>query len=78
MDLGRLLGRTDCRDELVNSAKRALQQRLLHPGVNTNDILTGYVAAIKTIRYLDSSGVLLEQITEPVKQYMRSRADAVR
>lgn len=52
--------------------------RLLHPGVNTNDILTGYVAAIKTIRHLDNSGALLETITEPVKQYMRCRPDAVR
>lgn len=55
-----------------------MKKRLLHPGVNTTDILTGYVAAIKTIRHLDSSGVLLEMITKPVKQYMRSRSDTVR
>lgn len=77
-DLKKILDRVDCRNDLVNSVRRALQMRLLHPGVNTNDILTGYVAAIKTIRHLDSNGVLLETITEPVKQYMRCRADAVR
>lgn len=55
-----------------------MEKRLLHPGVNTTDILTGYVAAIKTIRHLDSTGILLEMITEPVKQYMRSRPDTVR
>lgn len=77
-DLKRIFERLDCRAELVRSAKQALQLRLLHPGVNTNDILTGYVASIKAIRHLDSSGVLLETITEPVKQYMRGRADAVR
>lgn len=62
----------------MRSLKESLEKRLLHPGVNTTDILTGYVAAIKTIRALDSSGVLLEAITEPVKQYMHGRPDTVR
>lgn len=66
------------RTHLVRSQKRSLERRLLHPGVNTADILTGYVAAIKAIRHLDPSGVLLETITEPVKQYMQSRSDTVR
>lgn len=68
----------DLKLKLVKSLKESLEKRLLHPGVNTSDILTGYVAAIKTIRALDSSGVLLESITEPVKRYMRSRQDTVR
>lgn len=72
------LEKIDLRVYLVKSLKDVLEKRLLHPGVNTRDILTGYVAAIKTIRHLDSSGVLLETITEPVKQYMRSRQDTVR
>lgn len=72
------LEKIDLRVYLVNSLKEVLEKRLLHPGVNTRDILTGYVAAIKTIRHLDGTGVLLETITEPVKQYMRSRQDTVR
>lgn len=68
----------DLRAFLVKSLKDVLEKRLLHPGVNTTDILTGYVAAIKTIRHLDNTGVLLESITEPVKQYMKSRQDTVR
>lgn len=72
------LSNVDMQVHLIKSLKQALETRLLHPGVNTNDILTGYVAAIKAIRNLDSTGVLLETITEPVKQYMRSRSDAVR
>lgn len=68
----------DLRTHLVQSQKCSLERRLLHPGVNTADILTGYVAAIKAIRHLDPSGVLLETITEPVKQYMQSRTDTVR
>lgn len=77
-DLRICLDKIDLRVYLVKSLKEVLEKRLLHPGVNTRDILTGYVAAIKTIRHLDSTGVLLETITEPVKQYMRSRQDTVR
>lgn len=72
------LEKVDLRNFLIKSVKESLEKRLLHPGVNTTDILTGYVAAIKTIRHLDSTGILLEMITEPVKQYMRSRPDTVR
>lgn len=70
--------KVDLRNFLIKSVKQSLEKRLLHPGVNTTDILTGYVAAIKTIRHLDSTGILLDMITEPVKQYMRSRTDTVR
>lgn len=77
-DLKLCLDRLDLRQYLIKSLKQSLETRLLHPGVNTHDILTGYVAAIKAIRHLDSSGVLLETVTEPVKQYMRSRNDTVR
>lgn len=72
------MDKVDLRNFLIKSIKESLKKRLLHPGVNTTDILTGYVAAIKTIRHLDSSGVLLEMITKPVKQYMRGRQDTVR
>lgn len=77
-DLKYCLEKLDLRMHLVKSLKFALETRLLHAGVKTKDILTGYVASIKAIRHLDSSGVLLETITEPIKNYMRSRADAVR
>lgn len=77
-DLKVCLEKVDLRNFFIKSVKESLERRLLHPGVNTTDILTGYVAAIKTIRHLDSTGILLEMITEPVKQYMRSRQDTVR
>lgn len=61
------LERTDLRKTLVESLQDALKTRLLHPGVNTPDILTAYIAAIKALRQLDSTGVLLETVTQPVK-----------
>lgn len=41
-------------------------------GVTTTDILTAYVQSIQALRVLDPSCVILEIVTEPVKQYLRS------
>lgn len=77
-DLKVCLKKLNLREHLMESVKRTLESRTLHPGVDTSDILTGYVAAIKSIRHLDPSGVLLETIIEPVKEYLRGRPDTVR
>lgn len=77
-DLKICMDKLDLRAYLVKSLKNAIETRLLHPGVDTSDILTGYVATIKTMRHLDKSGILLQTVTEPVKEYLRSRSDTVR
>ncbi|KAK9305145.1 hypothetical protein QLX08_003807 [Tetragonisca angustula] len=77
-DLRICLERTDLRKVLIESLQEALKTRLLHPGVNTPDIITAYIAAIRALRQLDPTGVLLETITEPIKVYLRTREDTVR
>lgn len=77
-DLRICLLKTDLRQHLTQKLQRALETRLLHPGVNTPDILTAYVAAIRALRTLDPSGVLLDTVTQPVRQYLRWRDDTVR
>ncbi|XP_015433564.1 PREDICTED: anaphase-promoting complex subunit 2 [Dufourea novaeangliae] len=77
-DLRICLERTDLRKALIDSLQEALTTRLLHPGVNTPDILTAYIAAIRALKQLDPTGVLLETITEPIKVYLRTREDTVR
>lgn len=77
-DLKICMEKINLRRQIIITLKTSLEARLLHPGVNTMDILTGYVAAIKAIRYLDSSGVILETVTAPIKEYLRKRADTVR
>ena len=72
VDLTECLQKTDLRSELVSSLKSALENRLLHPGVNTGDILTAYIAAIKALRLLEPAGVILELVCEPVSRYLRS------
>ncbi|KAL5285967.1 ANAPC2 family protein [Megaselia abdita] len=77
-DLQICLRSIDLRKYLIRSLKETLEKRLLHPGVNTMDILTAYVAAIKAIRHLDNSGIILETVTEPVKEYLKRRHDTIR
>ena len=40
-------------------------------GVNTTDILTAYISAIRALRVLDTAGVILELVCEPVRRYLR-------
>ncbi|KAF5286723.1 hypothetical protein FQR65_LT12456 [Abscondita terminalis] len=77
-DLGKCLPKTDLRPLLTKKLQKAMETRLLHPGVSTPDILTAYVASIRSMRVLDPSGLLLEMVTQPMHQYLRSREDTVR
>jgi anaphase-promoting complex subunit 2 len=63
---------------LTKTLQKAMETRLLHPGVSTSDVLTAYVATIRSLRILDPCGLLLETITQPVHQYLRSREDTIR
>ncbi|CAB4014365.1 anaphase-promoting complex subunit 2-like, partial [Paramuricea clavata] len=77
-DLKECLEKTDLRAHLINSLRSSFESRLLHPGAETTDILTQYVSAIRALRVLDTSGVILENVCEPVKAYLRTRDDTVR
>lgn len=57
-DLKICLQKTNLRSIVIKSLKTSIEQRLLHPGVNTSDILTAYVSAIKALMILDPSGVM--------------------
>lgn len=77
-DLRTCLPRTDLKPLLTKKLQKALETRLLHPGVSTPDVLTAYVAAIRSLRLLDPTGLLLETVTLPIHHYLRSRDDTVR
>lgn len=77
-DLKICLTKTNLRPHLINNLKSSIEQRLLHPGVNTSDILTAYVSAIKALLCLDPSGVMMENVCEPLKKYLRNRDDTVK
>lgn len=77
-DLKFCLERTNQRQQLLTSLKSAFETRLLHPGVHTSDILTVYISAIKALRELDPSMVILQVACQPIRKYLRTRDDTVR
>ncbi|KAM4534967.1 anaphase-promoting complex subunit 2 [Fundulus diaphanus] len=77
-DLKFCLERTNQRQQLLSSLKSAFESRLLHPGVHTSDILTVYISAIKALRELDPSMVILQVACQPIRKYLRTREDTVR
>ncbi|XP_050527151.1 anaphase-promoting complex subunit 2 isoform X2 [Daktulosphaira vitifoliae] len=78
IDLSATLQKTDLKSVLCEKLQSALHNRLLHPAVNTIDILTAYTSAIKVLRKIDPSGALLQEVTQPIRVYLRSREDTVR
>ncbi|TRY88008.1 hypothetical protein DNTS_013003 [Danionella cerebrum] len=76
-DLKFCLERTNQRPQLLASLKTAFETRLLHPGVHTSDIITVYISAIKALRELDPSMVILQVACQPIRKYLRTREDTV-
>ena len=77
-DIRQCLATTDLRAHLTSSLKTVLDTKLLHPGVNTDDILTAYIAAIRSLTVLDPSGVVLQLVCQDVRKYLKTREDTVR
>jgi len=77
-DLRACLQNTTLHAELVDSFVAATRSRLLHAGASTVDIVQQYIGTIKTLLELDPSGVVLDLVSEPVKEYLRERKDTIR
>ncbi|KAI9139125.1 hypothetical protein BKA69DRAFT_1030788, partial [Paraphysoderma sedebokerense] len=68
----------NARNKLVISFRKALKKRLLQPAARTSDILDGYKSCIKIFQRLDPSGIVLDKIATPIRQYLRDREDTVK
>lgn len=55
-----------------------LNDRLLHPGASTLQILRTYISMIRSFHFLDQSDVLLSRVAFPLQLYLCSREDTVR
>lgn len=55
----------------VNILWFRMNKRLLHPGAETHDLIEFYICAIKHLRILDPSGVMLDQAARSINQYLR-------
>ncbi|PAA56335.1 hypothetical protein BOX15_Mlig031668g1 [Macrostomum lignano] len=68
----------DLRPKMVRTLRSDVEQRLLHPGVATLDILSAYIGAVRSLRILDPSGVSQELALGSVAEYLRRREDTIR
>ncbi|KAF4187960.1 hypothetical protein CNMCM7927_002837 [Aspergillus lentulus] len=63
---------------LTQAFIKVLNQRLLHPGASTIDILRVYISIIRAFNLLDPKGVLLDRVARPIRRYLRDRDDTVK
>lgn len=78
LDLKEALSKTSQHSELIKSLKKSFNERLLHPGATTLDILSQYLSTIKCLRVLDSTGITLDIVSDPIRSYLASREDTIR
>uniref|UniRef100_A0A1D1ZE48 Anaphase-promoting complex subunit 2 n=1 Tax=Anthurium amnicola TaxID=1678845 RepID=A0A1D1ZE48_9ARAE len=77
-DLKQCLAYTGQHSKLVDSFISSLRYRLLTAGASTNDILHQYISTIKALRIIDPTGVFLEAVGEPIREYLRRRKDTIK
>lgn len=66
------------RSHIANSFIAMLNQRLLHPGASTVQILQLYISIIRAFNLLDARGVILDRVARPIRRYLRDRDDTVK
>jgi anaphase-promoting complex subunit 2 len=64
--------------KLVSVFGSAIRTRLLHPGAATTDIIHHYVSTIRALRHIDQSGTVLDLVSGSLREYLRTRKDAIR
>lgn len=69
-DLKRCVSIVGKRHLIIDNVRNEFNKRLLHPGVGTTDILAAFINAIRVLRYLDSTGVMMELACHSVKQFL--------
>ncbi|KAK5577761.1 hypothetical protein RB653_002709 [Dictyostelium firmibasis] len=63
---------------MITNLKRVLHNRLLHPGANTSDIITQYISTIHAMSIIDPSGMVMDKVGKPIREYLSQREDTIR
>ena len=72
-----ITGSTLEKASLCTAFIKQVQQRILHAGATTVEVLSIYVNVIHAFKLLDARGVLLDKVAGPLRGYLRSRDDTV-
>ncbi|KAJ3615443.1 hypothetical protein Zmor_016414, partial [Zophobas morio] len=77
-DLKECLHHTDLKDNLIHRLKSQNEERLLHHGADTSDIITHLQQLTAALRFIDPSGAVLKAVQGDIHSYLRLRPDASR
>ncbi|VDP85469.1 unnamed protein product [Echinostoma caproni] len=78
LDLGKCVDHISVRRDLIAHLTEEVKQRLLHPGVHTEQILVAYSYLVRALRLVDKSYLTQDIVCRPVSLCLRQREDAVR
>ncbi|CEH13453.1 Anaphase-promoting complex (APC), subunit 2 [Ceraceosorus bombacis] len=76
-DLRDVLRTTEHKEDVWLDLSLSLQDRLLHPGAPTAQVVQLYVYLIRGLRIVDSSGLILSHVIGEVRRYLRARPDTI-
>ncbi|EDK37214.2 hypothetical protein PGUG_01312 [Meyerozyma guilliermondii ATCC 6260] len=65
------------RAKLVDAFIEQCNQKLLHSGANTVEVITTYAATIRSFLVIDPKGVLLDKVVRPIRRYLKGREDII-
>ena len=65
-------------ETFVTLVTKQFKTRLLTIGPSTTTILSIYIKAIDVLKLLDPTTLLLEEVSEPIKQYLYTREETLR
>jgi anaphase-promoting complex subunit 2 len=68
----------EARKYLTLKFQKDVERRLLHAGATTKHILDIYMLTIQVFTALDSRGVLLDNVSRPIRKYLKNRADTAK
>lgn len=77
-DIKDCLVATDFQAEFVHALQRQFTTELLNAGVETARIVQQYVNLIRLLRVLDPTGIILENVSGPIRTCLRNRPDTIR
>ncbi|CAK7900425.1 anaphase-promoting complex subunit 2 [[Candida] anglica] len=65
------------REKLVNKFIEMCQDRILHSGADTIDVVICYTSTIKSFLIIDPKGVILDKVVRPIRRYLKTRSDII-
>lgn len=68
----------EARKYLTTKFHQDVERRLLHAGATTKHILDIYMLTIQVFTSLDSRGVLLDNVSRPIRKYLKIRGDTAK